>query len=65
VTLDLERVRSVLQAAVEALMDLGACDDEDCQEPVCNHALPRARKLLAELNHVEADELGEATSGET
>ena len=48
-TVDLERVRSVLHAAVEALTDLGACDDEDCQELSCNHALPRAKELLAEL----------------
>ena len=45
----MERIRSVLQAAEEALADLGACEDENCGEPACNHALPHVRRLLAEI----------------
>ena len=48
--IDLKRIRTVLQAAEAALVDLGACDDDACSVPQCTHALARVRALLAEMD---------------
>lgn len=50
--IDLHRIRSVLEAAEAALVDLGACDDETCDLLQCAHALPQVRALLADLEIV-------------
>jgi hypothetical protein len=42
------RVLEALEAASEALEDLGACDDPDCRDDNCNHALTKVRDVLAE-----------------
>jgi hypothetical protein len=42
------RVLEALEAAAEALGDLGACDDPDCRDENCNHALTQVRNVLAE-----------------
>ena len=42
------RVLNALEAASEALEDLGACDDPDCRDDNCNHALTKVRDVLAE-----------------
>jgi hypothetical protein len=42
-------VLEALEAASEALEDLGACDDETCDDPGCNHALAKVRRVLEEL----------------
>jgi hypothetical protein len=42
------RVLEALDAASEALEDLGACDDPDCRDANCNHALTKVRDVLAE-----------------
>ena len=43
-----KRMREALLLAEVALSDLGACDDADCNEPNCNHALPEVREILKE-----------------
>jgi hypothetical protein len=42
------RVLEALEAASEALSDLGACDDPACRDDNCNHALTKVRDVLAE-----------------
>ena len=45
---ELENVTQVLKLAKEALEDLGACDDPECQESNCNKALTKINELLGE-----------------
>lgn len=42
------RVLEALEAAAQALEDLGACDDSNCRAYNCNHALTKVRTVLAE-----------------
>ncbi len=39
-----------LKAAEVALIDLGACCDEDCQSPQCNGALSKVRAALLRVS---------------
>ena len=39
---------SLMRLAMEALLDLGACDDPECREQNCNHALVALRARLDE-----------------
>jgi len=41
-------VLEALEAAAEALEDLGACDDRGCRDENCNRALTKVRDVLAE-----------------
>ena len=41
------RVHEALEAASQALSDLGACDDPECRDENCNHALTKVRDVLA------------------
>ena len=41
-------VLEALEAASEALDDLGACDDPQCRDENCNHAITKVRDVLAE-----------------
>ncbi len=43
----IEALEAALMDCVTVLRDLGACDDPDCDEPICLHALPNARRLLS------------------
>ena len=43
---EIDRLRDLLRKAEEALSDLGACDDPDCTEDTCNHALSLIRAEL-------------------
>jgi len=43
-----EAMRELLILAREALIDLGACNDPECQEVGCSHALPKINELLGE-----------------
>jgi len=43
-----EAMREVLILAREALIDLGACNDPECQDLNCNHALPKIKELIRE-----------------
>lgn len=45
----LTSTRLALRAAESALVDLGACDDQDCREPNCVHALAKVRDALCRL----------------
>ena len=47
--INMNTIIAALEAAEEALDDLGACDDPDCTEPNCVHALPLVRAALAEI----------------
>jgi len=49
----LKETLSVLQCAQEALRDLGGCEDVECTEPNCLHALPKIRNLLEKINLVK------------
>ena len=45
-TIDDVDARRVIERCADALRDLGACEDPDCTEPNCNHALPLAMEWL-------------------
>ena len=45
---ELENITNVLVLAKEALEDLGACNDPECQETGCSHVLIKIKELLEE-----------------
>ena len=38
--------QQLVERCADALADLGACDDPECTDPNCNHALPLAMEWL-------------------
>jgi len=38
-----------LESARNALVDLGACDDQNCQDPNCNHALIKITRQIKRI----------------